>query len=50
MINLLCVFRYDDHPIRLNQVFFLDQAWWQEFLPVLEWLQLPSVTQVGSTF
>ena len=32
MINLLCAFRGDDHPIRLNQEFFLDLAWWQEFL------------------
>ena len=31
MINLLCAFRRDDHPIRLNQEFFLDLAWWQEF-------------------
>ena len=27
MINLLCAFRRDDHPIRLNQEFFLDLAW-----------------------
>ena len=25
------LFRCDDHPIRLNQEFFLDLAWWQEF-------------------
>ena len=31
MINLLCAFRRDDNPIRLNQEFFLDLAWWQEF-------------------
>ena len=31
MINLLCAFRRNDHPIRLNQEFFLDLAWWQEF-------------------
>ena len=31
MINLLCAFRRDDHPIHLNQEFFLDLAWWQEF-------------------
>ena len=24
-------FSLDDHPIRLNQEFFLDLAWWQEF-------------------
>ena len=31
MISLLCAFRRDDHPIRLNQEFFLDLAWRQEF-------------------
>jgi len=31
MINLLCAFRRHDHPIRLNQEFFLDLAWWREF-------------------
>ncbi|XP_073238095.1 uncharacterized protein [Porites lutea] len=31
MINLLCAFRRDDHPIRLHQEFFLDLAKWQEF-------------------
>ena len=31
MSNLLCAFRRNDHPIRLNQEFFLDLAWWQEF-------------------
>ena len=31
MINLLCAFRRDDHPIRLNQEFVYDLAWWQEF-------------------
>ena len=30
MINLLCAFRRDDHPIRLNQEFRLDLTWWQE--------------------
>ena len=50
VINLLCAFRRDDHPIHLNQEFVLDLTWWQEFLPVLEWLQLPSVPPVGSTF
>ena len=30
MINLLCTFRPDDHPIRLNQEFPLDLTWWQE--------------------
>ena len=31
MINLLCAFRRDDHPIRLNREFFLDLNWWTEF-------------------
>ena len=31
MINLLCAFRRDDHPIRLNQEFHLDLSWWREF-------------------
>ena len=30
MINLLCTFRRDDHPIRLNQEFHRDLTWWQE--------------------
>ena len=30
MINLLCTFRRDDHPIRLNWVFHLDLTWWWE--------------------
>lgn len=30
MINLLCAFRRDDHPIRLNQEFFRDLTWWRE--------------------
>ena len=31
MINLLSVFRHDDHPIRLNREFHLDLSWWREF-------------------
>jgi len=30
MINLLCVFRHDDHPNRLNQEFRQDLTWWRE--------------------
>ena len=30
MINLLCAFRRDDHPIRLNQEFYQDLTWWRE--------------------
>ena len=30
MITLLCTFRRDDHPIRLNQEFHLDLTWWRE--------------------
>jgi len=30
MINLLCAFRWDDHPIRLNQEFLRDLTWWRE--------------------
>ena len=45
MINLLCAFRRDDHPIGLNQEFFLDLAWWQEFFQSwnnCSFLQYPS--------
>ena len=31
LINLLCTFCRDDHPVCLNQEFVLDLAWWQEF-------------------
>ena len=31
IINLLRAFRRDEHPIHLNQEFFLDLAWWQYF-------------------
>ena len=50
MINLLCVFRRDDHPIRLNREFFLDLTWWRElfcswngcsFLQYPYWAPLP---------
>ena len=30
MINLLCAFRCEDHPIRLNQKFCRDLTWWRE--------------------
>ena len=30
MINLLCAFRRDGHPIRLNQEFRQDLTWWRE--------------------
>ena len=30
MINLLCAFRREDHPIRLNQEFRRDLTWWRE--------------------
>ena len=30
MIDLLCAFRRDDHPLRLNQEFRQDLTWWQE--------------------
>ena len=51
MINLLCAFCRDDHPIRLNQEFFLDLAWTQEFfqswngcsfLQYPQWAPLPN--------
>ena len=45
MINLLGTFRRDDHPIHLNQEFFLDLAWWQEFFQSwngCSFLQYPS--------
>lgn len=36
MIDLLSAFPRDDHPIRLNQEFWLDLAWWQELFPSWE--------------
>lgn len=33
MIDLLCCFRWYDHPIRLNHEFHLDLQWWLQFLP-----------------
>jgi len=30
MIDLLCAFRLDDHPIRVNQEFRRDLTWWRE--------------------
>ena len=50
MISLLCAFQRDDHPIHLNQEFFLDLAWWREFfqswngcsfLHYFQWASLP---------
>ena len=50
MINLLCAFRREDHPIRLNREFFLDLTWWRElfrswngcsFLQYPQWAPLP---------
>ena len=32
MINLLCSFRCDDHPIHLNQEFCLDLTWWHKLI------------------
>ena len=32
MIDLLCCFRRNDHPIRLNKEFQLDWYWWQQFV------------------
>ena len=32
MIDLLCCFRSQDHPIRLNAEFQLDIQWWHDFL------------------
>ena len=56
LINLLSAFRRDDHPIRLNEGFHLDLAWWKEFflswsghsfLLLPEWAPLPDF-QVSS--
>ena len=56
MINLLCTFRRDDHPIRLNREFHLDLTWWLElfqswdglsFFLMPEWAPLPDF-QVSS--
>ena len=56
MITLLCTFRRDDHPIRLNQEFHLDLTWWRElfhrwdglsFFLIPEWAPLPDF-QVSS--
>jgi len=48
MINLLCAFHWDDHPIHLNHEFSLDLTWWQVF-PVMEWLHLSSIPAMGPT-
>ena len=32
MIDLLCCFQKKDHPIRLNQEFYVDLSWWHHFL------------------
>ena len=40
MINLLCAFQRDDHPIRLNREFRLDLLWWQELFRVWDGLSL----------
>ena len=32
MIALLCCFRREDHPIRLNREFKLDLFWWQQYV------------------
>ena len=56
MINLLCAIRRDDHPIRLNQEFQRDLAWWRElflswdglsFFQMSQWAPLPDF-QVSS--
>ena len=56
MINLLCTFRRDDHPIRLNQEFQRDLTWWHElflswdglsFFQMPQWAPLPDF-QVSS--
>ena len=56
MINLLCAFRRDDHPIRLNQEFLQDLTWWCElfqswdglsFFQMSQWAPLPDF-QVSS--
>ena len=31
-IDLLCCFRNNNHPVRINQEFCLDLQWWQQFL------------------
>ena len=46
IINLLCAFQRDDHPVHLNLEFFLDLAWWQMFFQSwngCSFLQYPSV-------
>ena len=56
MINLLCTFKRDDHPILLNQEFHLDLTWWRDlfhtwdgvsFLVMPDWAPLPNF-QVSS--
>ena len=38
MVNLLCTFRRNDHPIRLNQEFHRDLTWWRELFQSWEGL------------
>ena len=56
MINLLCTFRRDDNPIRLNQEFHRDLTWWRKlfqswdglsFFLMRAWAPLPDF-QVSS--
>ena len=56
MINLLCTFKRDDRPIRLNQEFHLDLTWWRDlfhrwdglsFFLMPDWAPLPDF-QVSS--
>ena len=39
MIDLLCTFRLDDHPIRLNQEFRQDLTWWRELFQTWDGLR-----------
>lgn len=40
MINLLCAFQGDEHPIRMNRESRLDLLWWQELFRVWDGLSL----------
>ena len=45
MINLLCAFRRDDHPIRLNQEFQWDLTWWHELFQSWDGLSFFQMSQ-----
>ncbi len=53
MIDLLCAFRSPSHPIRLNQQFRRDLAWWLDFFQSwngVSFFHMPSVCSFPDLF